>query len=310
MASPCTKLVKALATGRSYVKLHGTTDEAVTIKDRNVTVLADPGATLTRTSNGNILVIDGTSDVKIYDLAINGASGSGAGVSLLNGGTQSLTLTRVAMSGNNGTGGAILATGGTLTVSEGTISGNTGVGISASGTLTVSRSTISANNAGGVQMNADNVVTLTNNFVHHNGNDVSSSFGAFSLRPAPGSKVQFNTIIDNKANMGTASAGGVFCDVTGFVAEGNLVFAIRGATTTVQTFGNCTYGNSFVMGTAAADNTPQFVHPNTPPFDYHLTSSTPTTIRDAGGVCTGLDFDGDTRPVGAACDLGADEVRP
>jgi hypothetical protein len=53
-----------------------------------------------------------------------------------------------------------------------------------------------------------------------------------------------------------------------------------------------------------------FAHPNGPPFDYHLTAASPSTIVDAAGSCTGTDFDGDARPVGAACDLGADERKP
>ena len=43
--------------------------------------------------------------------------------------------------------------------------------------------------------------------------------------------------------------------------------------------------------------------------DYHLTAVSPAEVRDvAGVVCTGLtDYDGDARPQGTACDLGADE---
>ena len=153
-------------------------------------------------------------------------------------------------------------------------------------------------------------VALTNNYVDHNGNDVTASFGAFSLKPNPESKVEFNTIVDNKANLGAASAGGVFCDVDGFTYNNNIIFRNTGGpSASTQTFGNCSVGNSFVLAAPAADNTPQFVHPNTPPFDYHLTAATPLTIRDAGGACTGQDFDGDTRPINGACDLGADEYK-
>ena len=143
--APCTTVAKALATGRRYLKLQGTTDEAVTIKDQAVIVLADPGASLTRTSNGNILVIDGTSDVQISDLTINGASGSGAGISLPSGGSQSLTLRRVTMSGNNGTGGAFTASGGAVSIYQSTISSNSGTGgaVTASGgTVNIYQSTI------------------------------------------------------------------------------------------------------------------------------------------------------------------------
>jgi hypothetical protein len=61
------------------------------------------------------------------------------------------------------------------------------------------------------------------------------------------------------------------------------------------------------MAATIIDNTPKFAHPNSDPFDYRLTADTPTIIRDAAGACTGFDFDGDARPSGTACDLGADE---
>jgi len=39
----------------------------------------------------------------------------------------------------------------------------------------------------------------------------------------------------------------VFCDQGAFVAGGNLIFRNTGGSTgSAQTFGNCTYGNSFV----------------------------------------------------------------
>lgn len=341
-AMPCTKVAKALATGKPYVKFQGatgTTDEAITVKGgRQVTFLADPGARLTRTQgNGAIVTVqDSTTSLSVYDLTISNAPNTPTGIGCLiptGADAPTLSLTRVKLMNNPGggisaSGGTVTVTGSTisnnqnggvtasmtaLTVTQSTISGNQGVGITTSGgTLTVSRSEISVNSGGGIQMNMDGAVTLTSNILHHNGNSLTASFGALSLRPAAGSAVQFNTIVDNSANSGAASAGGVFCDVTGFVAADNLIFRNTGGTSlTTQTFGNCTYGNSFVAaGSSAVDNTPQFAHPNLPPLDYHLTSSTPTTIRDAAGACTGVDYDGDPRPFGTACDLGADEYHP
>jgi hypothetical protein len=109
-AMPCTIVQKALATNRPYVKFHGTTDEAVTLSDKNVTFLADPGAKLTRTNNGNILIIEGTSKVAIYDLEISGASGTGVGISVASGGAQEVTLTRMRFANNLG--GGVLVSGG------------------------------------------------------------------------------------------------------------------------------------------------------------------------------------------------------
>lgn len=48
----------------------------------------------------------------------------------------------------------------------------------------------------------------------------------------------------------------------------------------------------------------------TAPLDLHLTASSPASVVNAAGACTGKDVDGDVRPVGTACDLGADERNP
>jgi hypothetical protein len=60
---PCATIGKALATGRAYVKLVGTMSEQVTLTNRLVTFLAEPGARLTSASPGALLRIEGTSQV-------------------------------------------------------------------------------------------------------------------------------------------------------------------------------------------------------------------------------------------------------
>ncbi len=333
-STPCTKVAKALATNRAYVKLSGTTNEQVSLNNRNVTFLAAPGAKLSDTSNGILLRVDGSSQVEIYDLEIGGASGAGnPGISLQPGNTATLKLVRSKVSGNAGAG--ISAFGGTLTVSQSTVSMNQAAGISASGgmltvsqstvsmnqaagisaaggALTVSQSTVSTNNDTGVTMSAPGVVVVTNNFIQHNGNTITASAGGLLLKPMGASKVEFNTVIDNQASLGSLSAGGISCDVPGFVSPHNIVFRNTGGTAgTVQTIGTCTYQDSYNMpAVSASDNTPQFKSPNAQPFDYHLTSGSPASIVGAAGACTGVDFDGEARPQGGACDLGADELKP
>ncbi|MEJ7602519.1 MAG: hypothetical protein WKG01_31800 [Kofleriaceae bacterium] len=75
-AAPCTKVMKALARGRAYVMLAGTIDEGATvvIDSENVTLLAQPGAKLVRTT-GVILEVKGSSQVAVYDVEINGGGG-------------------------------------------------------------------------------------------------------------------------------------------------------------------------------------------------------------------------------------------
>ena len=42
MQKPCIKLSAALATNKPFIKLHGVTDEATSINNQNVTLIADP----------------------------------------------------------------------------------------------------------------------------------------------------------------------------------------------------------------------------------------------------------------------------
>jgi hypothetical protein len=290
-ASPCKKVSDALKTNRPFVKFQGTTNEQVTLNDANVTILADPGAKLTDVMNGILLKIEGASQITIYDLEISGASGANnSGISLQPGNTSTVSIVRAK------------------------ISGNAGNGISASsGTLTVSRCTINNNSAGGISI-AGATFAIMNNFIYKNGNTSDAAAGGLAIGAGvlDASKLEFNTIVDNLAGGGVTNSGGVFCDHAGFIAANNLIFRnMGGAAGNTQTVGLCTYGDSFVSaGASSVDNTPMFAHPNSAPFDYHLTAASPSTIVDAAGACTGVDFDGDTRPMGAACDLGADERKP
>jgi len=297
--NPCTKVLKALATGRPYVKFHGTTDEGVSVSGgRVVTFLADPDAALTRRngsggSDAIVTVQDNGTSLSIYDLTIRDAPNSPGGIGCVvptASGSPSLVLMRVKLINNPG--GGISVAGGSLTVTQSTISENQGGGLTMSG--------------------APMTFSIVNNFIYRNGNDVNASTGGLFLLPNGASKLEFNTIIDNKAKVATTSAGGVFCDEVGFTAAHNIIFRNTGGMTgNVQTVGSCLYGDSLnAPGSSNVDNSPGFVHPNAIPFDYHLSATSPRTVIDAAGACNGIDFDGEARPIGSACDLGADEFKP
>jgi hypothetical protein len=332
--TPCTVIAKAVATGRAYVKLKGTTDEQVTLNNRNVTLLADPGAKLTSTSNGILLRIDGTSQVAIYDLEISGASGAGVGfgISIPAGATGTVTLTRVKVSGNQAggisasggrltvsqstisgnTGGGISASSGMLTVSQSTISGNTGGGISASsGMLTVSQSTISVNNEGGISVTgAGTTFDITNCFIFRNGNRTTANVGGVNLGALGGGSVfAFNTVIDNESRNTAAATGGVFCDIPEFIASNNII--ARNFVDTVpnqsnsNTFGQCGHSTSKIASTVSGLN---FVSPDVAPHDYHIQQGSSAIDQATTPSTLAVDIDGDPRPQGNARDQGADEV--
>lgn len=293
-AMPCTTVAKALATGRPYVKLTGTIDEAVTINDQTVTFLAGPGAKLTRSGIGNILRIDGASKVKIYDLEISGALGTGGAVSISSGGTQDVALVRARIGPSTGTGPGVAALGGTLSITRGTISGNGG---------------------GGISIN-DAQFTLTNNMITNNGGNASQLGGVKidGITTAGMHVLDFNTITQNQGPM-TVNTG-ITCGtvLTPLAFSSNIIYAniVAGGGQQLGGSANCTatYSDIGPDGTATGTNInmdPMFVMPST--RDYHLKAGSPCKDVADPAATLNVDIDGDTRPQGSGRDIGADEVQ-
>jgi hypothetical protein len=311
----CTLLSKALMTTRPYVKMTGTTNDQVTINNQTVTILADPGAKLTSTSNGILLQVQGSSVVKIYDLEVTGASGATSfGISMPAGNTATLSLHRVTVSGN--TGGGISATGGTLTVSQSTVSGNTGGGISATGgTLTVSQSTVSGNTGGGISISGAQF-DLTNNMIVKNGSANSAFGGVLVSQITSGAgRFDFNTVSGNSGDSGTVT--GVLCSVVtqAITFSNNIVYANQVSGGGTQVGGNnCnwTYSNigpgDDVPGTGNKNEAPLFVNPGQ--NNFHIMASSPARNTADPAATLNVDFDGDERPEGGVHDMGADEYVP
>ena len=316
--TPCKTVADALNTSRSYVKFRGagSTNELVMLNNRNVTILADPGAVLTNTSNGILLRIDGTSQVAIYDLEISGASGpNNPGISLQPGNAATVSLTRVKVSGNQGPG--IAATGGSLTVTQSTVSGNQGTGISAvDGSLTVAGSTIgvsAANTGGGISITSSEY-QLFNNVIANNGGP-TSAFGAAQISQISmnGTHVfDFNTVTGNQA-VGTNVAG-VVCSLVGVPLTFTNSIVFRNGTAAQVDGANCTWsysdvGPSAVPGIGNINADPMFV--NAGQNNFHLMPGSPAQhAADPSAVLTGLashDIDGDLRV--SPADIGADQLK-
>lgn len=288
-AMPCTKVAKALLTGRAFVKFTGSTDEQVSVTSQNVTMLADGGAKLTSTSNGILMKVDGTSQLSIYDLELTGASGaSNPGISMQPGNAATLSLHRVKVTNNQG--GGIVCNGGSLAVSQSVVSGNQGGGISVTGTGAT--------------------FDITNSFIYRNGNNTSATFGGIDIGvTSPGaSRLEFNTIVDNLATAGPLNAGGVLCSATSFAGANNIIARnLVGASTTdsnSQTLGACTYPTSVVASTVTSL---AFVRADSSPFDYHLTTGSSAIDQALTSSSIVTDYDGDVRPQGPQKDIGADE---
>ncbi len=310
-AAPCKKVMDAINAGLPYVKIQGTApiNDQVSL-NRDLTILADPGAVLTDTSNGILLKIDGTSHVAIYDLEISGASGmNNQGISLQPGNQATVSLVRVKV--NNNQGGGVAMSAGSLTVAQSTFSGNQGPGISATGgSLVVTQSTFSGNQNGGIS-DMGGMFQVVGNVFYNNGGNTSLVGGiAIGLTGnASGNRLDFNTFYLNTSQDSIGSA--VQCIADSFTAKNNIMSTNRTRTGMEQVGGTCSYAYSIVrpgtlpggVGNKATD--PLFVDPAT--GDLHIQATSPARgAADPNADLTGIashDIDGTARH--APADMGA-----
>jgi hypothetical protein len=207
----------------------------------------------------------------------------------------SLGSTRLLMAGqssarisNLGVGSHVLVSiaAGDVTLRDLTISGGNDAGISVSGgaTLHMDRCYVLNNQGIGIQISAS-AFDIVNTVIAGNGAAAGGygvSLGNYSGSPT---NFAFNTVVNNVG-------GGVFCGapsdyaLIGILANGN------GPTN----FLNCQTNST--SSTAA----PNFGS------NYHLTAASPC-VNAGGATCPPDDIDDDTRPIGSACDCGADEYK-
>ena len=300
--APCASLSRALATMRPWLKLSGAFTESLLIEGgRKVTLLAEPGSRLIGAGTGaTILVRDAGTSLSIRDLTIADAPNTATGYGLLvppGGGSPSVELT--AMRFINNPAGAVSIAGGSLQLTRSVLLDNLGGGLTIAG--------------------PDTTFVVTDNVMAYNGRARAPSSllgGVAILSNTSGSRFERNTVVYNES--GGVYRSGLSCSGPLVAASGNLIFhngepdgnggLKLDVSTQVGPPGGCALGNSLALPTDA--NNLGFRSPVLPPLDFHLTSQTPALVRDAGGACTGIDLDGQARPAGAACDLGADEYVP
>lgn len=292
--SPCATIGTALARSRPYLRLAGAFDEALLI-DRSVTLLADPGTTLTRTglvgpAPHNVIAVIGASVVAIADLTIQGSPGTDTGL-VVDSGSPVVTLHHVTMSDNNGPGGAITISGGTLHLDRSMITGNHGGGVSITGAE----------------------FEIENNFILSNGNPQSSYGGVFlNIPQATGTHVlRFNTIAANAARIGAAT--GIECVLVGddLPFSSNIIFSNMSREDPVNgthcfgTYSDIELSLGMPPGMGNRNEDPLFVNPAG--GDFHLQARSPEIDRGEPNSTVDIDIDGDPRPQNGINDIGADE---
>ncbi|OGQ14289.1 MAG: hypothetical protein A2138_18105 [Deltaproteobacteria bacterium RBG_16_71_12] len=160
-----------------------------------------------------------------------------------------------------------------------------GVQSVAGSTVVIRRSLFTGNVDGGADLAG--TVTVENSVFSSNGNG-GSAFGGARLRSA--ATFRFTTVVDN------AGATGVLCDVATTLAS-SILFGNAGP----EASGNCGVGTSWVEGAGGAAD-PLFLADG-----YHLGAASPVIDQAPLAGCPVEDFDGQARPMGNACEPGADE---
>ena len=233
----------------------------------------------------------------------------------VNGGSASLTVVGLTLSGASGTGdgdGVKCLNDARLTVLDSILSDNTHYGLNSTVcTLVVDRTIIRDNSRGGGFVEGD--FSITNSFIHGN---VGTNFGGLDISDLDPSDVfAHNTIYRNTAN--TDFPGGLRCQGSG-TARHNIIYGSLGTIIEYNVLG-CAQeysliGTTMAPGTgnitAATVDEVRFANIATQPFDLHLTAGSTAFGKGGpndGGGRTVRDVDGDVRPTNMA-DLGADEI--
>jgi hypothetical protein len=286
-----------------FLRISGTCDNII-VTDKDVTIDGGGTATINGAGTTPIVATEAAQETRIalVGTTVTGGSGTQHGISAV----SSTGLVHVCLIGSraesNG-GNGVDVDNADLFVLESTIEGNDESGIRATdSSVVVRRSTIVNNLVDGLPgVNlGESSFEIENSFVVRNG-----SFGvrldAIGLPPVH--VFRHNTVADNLGG-GMDCVGG-----TGGVMVERSLFSNPAGTELI----GCTSTSSDipliddVCGNMEAD--PGFMDRSPPSLDYHLIAT--AGCLDSLASCDAavpIDYDGDLRPSGPMCEVGADEV--
>jgi hypothetical protein len=288
MAAPCLTITKGLATGKPYILVRGAISDTVAISGKSVTIIGEPGASVTRPMAGVVMTITAGADVAIYDLTVIGNGEKGIAIDM----GSTVHLVRVTVTNCNGKDHRAIE--------------------AKTATLIMSRCTVYANIGGGILTDANTTYNITNSFIYRNGDD-ASAVGGLSLGATSAGlrRFEFNTIADNRAKA-APDVGGVHCGggvpaPNNIIARNSVGGLLGGLTANTDATGGCDFSQSMIASDVA---TFSFVMPDgTGPWDYHVMAGSMAIDRGVTSDIT-VDFDGQPRPQNTKFDVGADEYKP
>jgi len=293
--APCRSIQRGInvAGGRQWMSVGTGAYDTFTINGATLTILAAPGAHVTRGTVGPVVDITGAAVVTIEGLRIHDGPGStGDGVRCSEGADNPrLTLRRT------------------------TVQSNAGVGVKATGCdVTIERSSIKANIGGGITISG-RTASITNNMIAANGvtGGIDSLVGGVKLDAVSAVTFEFNTVGGNGTN--DAFAAGVQCSAGSPVTLANNILHGGQSNQVPTSTPNCSFAfnlsNQSLGGsniTTTENSAGLFVDPTM--GDFHSRPTSPAMGAADPAATVAVDFDGDARPApaGSQRDIGADEV--